>query len=229
MPIIRFSLSLVGTFEYDAVATIGLLACEIAPQGPLPANFSAMIWARMVEQNTSSPFSFDGLTGKVRFDSAGNRDLATVSVGLANWILPEAGGVARVEHAFYTQMNESVDRTWIWISGSREASSVLFTGGRTQPPIDEDLLGWWAKSMVESSATVLGILLIVCICACCFYRRLQKERRKTLLLRLRRIDTKELVKLPKIRKGGYHIFLSHVWYRHEPFERHQEQGLLQHL
>ena len=50
----------VGTFEYDAVIALGLMACAAVPEGPLPDGFGTLIWDQIAN------LSFDGLTGSVR-------------------------------------------------------------------------------------------------------------------------------------------------------------------
>ena len=38
------TMRVVGAFEFDAIAAIGLLACQVAPTGPLPSDFGTLIW-----------------------------------------------------------------------------------------------------------------------------------------------------------------------------------------
>ena len=61
----------IGTYEYDAVAAFGLLACQLAPTGPLPDSFGTDIW------NTKEHLDFHGLSNNVRFSEIGNRHSET--------------------------------------------------------------------------------------------------------------------------------------------------------
>ena len=69
----------VGTYEYDAVVAMGLLACAVAPTGPLPADFGTLVW----ENRTA--LSFEGLTGRIEFDGAGNREASTANMYVGNF------------------------------------------------------------------------------------------------------------------------------------------------
>jgi hypothetical protein len=149
----------VGSFEYDAVAAIGLLACRIAPHGPLPANFSEWLWAALTERQT---FRFDGLSGAVRFENNGNRDPTTVTLTLAN-LYTSAEPAANMgapsgahtfdrtvlaDRAYWAPVNHSVPAGlssedgsgksrgygWSWLGGSPEASGISFLGGATGMP-----------------------------------------------------------------------------------------------
>lgn len=75
-----------GAFEYDAVAAFGLLVCEVAPQGPLPANYTQALWSHL-----TSGFAFDGLSGRIRFDTMGNRDPTSTVVRLGNIVTSQQG------------------------------------------------------------------------------------------------------------------------------------------
>eukprot|EP00966_Prymnesium_polylepis_P320846 7377205-Prymnesium_polylepis.1 len=48
----------VGTYEYDAVAAAGLIACQVAPTGALPATFGSDFWG------AKTSVEFDGLSGR---------------------------------------------------------------------------------------------------------------------------------------------------------------------
>jgi ABC-type branched-subunit amino acid transport system substrate-binding protein len=76
----------VGTYAYDAVVAAGLLACAVAPQGALPADWGAQAWA------AKSGLTFDGLSGHVAFDERGNRKITTVNFQMYSVRL--AGGKA---------------------------------------------------------------------------------------------------------------------------------------
>ena len=119
----------VGSYEYDAMAAVGLLACKVAPTGALPAKFGTKLW----EAATSSTFEFEGLSGVVRFDENGDRDKRTANIQLFN-VLQAADGT------FSEPLVASFDGTrapaWAWEGGSMVASGVLFNGGFTTPPTD---------------------------------------------------------------------------------------------
>ena len=121
-------LSDIGAYEYDAVAAVGLLACAVAPTGPLPADFGARFWA--AKQNAS----FLGLTGTVSFDALGNRAAATVTHELSNVIVDASdGGVSEVLRAQYNQGQ------WVWEGGGRDASGIRYlgtAGSSSTPPPD---------------------------------------------------------------------------------------------
>ena len=68
----------IGTFEYDAVMAAGLLACRVAPTGPLPADFGTQFW------DAKESLTFEGLSGRVEFDEIGNRKPSSANVQLLN-------------------------------------------------------------------------------------------------------------------------------------------------
>lgn len=68
----------IGTFEYDAVMAAGLLACRVAPTGPLPADFGTQFW------DAKESLTFEGLSGRVEFDEIGNRKQSSANVQLLN-------------------------------------------------------------------------------------------------------------------------------------------------
>ena len=118
-----------GTYEYDAMAAVGLLACQVAPSGALPADFGTQLW----NAATSADFEFEGLSGVVRFDERGDRNQLTVNIQLYN-VLQAANG-SHVE-----LLVASYDGTkavpWGWRGGSMSASGVVFNGGADTPPND---------------------------------------------------------------------------------------------
>ena len=116
----------VGSYEYDAMAAVGLLACKVAPTGALPAKFGTKLW----EAATSSTFEFEGLSGVVRFDENGDRDKRTANIQLFN-VLQAADGT------FSESLVASYDGTrapaWAWEGGSMAASGVVFNGNASRP------------------------------------------------------------------------------------------------
>ena len=120
-PLVRDS----GAFTYDAVAAIGLLACEVAPRGPLPDDFGTRLWNAAV--GAAPPF--DGLSGRVGFDDVGNRNLTTANIVLSNLMISRAEqAVASVPRATYE------NGAWHWNGGSQAASGLVFTGESSMPP-----------------------------------------------------------------------------------------------
>ena len=72
----------VATFEYDAIVAAGLLACSIAPTGPLPADgfVGPAVW------EAKDTLEFTGLSGTVSFDAEGDRNVSSANVQLFNVI-----------------------------------------------------------------------------------------------------------------------------------------------
>ena len=109
-----------GAFAYDAIIAAGLLACEVAPMGKVPASFGTQFWA------SKKSLSFDGLTGRVQFDEKGDRGNANVLL----FNLFDQGGFSEKRVA---QFNNG---TCTWDGGSRESSGVIFNFGKVEPPFD---------------------------------------------------------------------------------------------
>ena len=116
----------IGTYEYDAVAAAMLLACKVAPTGPLPATFGTDVW------NAKEELSFQGLSGNFRLDASGNRAVDTASFQMYNVLVDEAGAVTTPLRASYDQTSKS----WIWEGGSIEASGLVYMGDSTTKPPD---------------------------------------------------------------------------------------------
>ena len=123
----------IGTYEYDAMAAVGLLACEVAPEGAaLPADFGTRLW----EAATSGGFEFEGLSGVVRFDEFGDRDKRTANIQLYNVLQASDGSVSESLVASYDGTRSVA---WAWEGGSMGASGVVFNGGFSSPPDDDDV------------------------------------------------------------------------------------------
>ena len=128
-------LSQIGAYEYDAVVALGLLACKVAPTGPLLADFGTQLW------EAKDTLNFTGLSGHVRFttDGIGNRDPSTANVKLLSWQLQVEIGDGSLgsiwDHPVLARYGEG---SWAWEGGSREASGVVFNGGGTAVPDDCD-------------------------------------------------------------------------------------------
>ena len=122
-----FFLRNLGTYEYDAMAAVGLLACQVAPSGALPADFGTRLW----EAATSAEFEFEGLSGVVRFDERGDRDQLTANIQLYNVLQAADGNLSESLVASYDGTRAV---PWVWASGSIGASGVVFNGGKATPP-----------------------------------------------------------------------------------------------
>ena len=177
-------LSQLGAYEYDAVVALGLLACEVAPTGPLNASFGARLWV------VKDTLQFAGLSGNVRFtaDGIGNRDPNTASFQLRSWQLQDVtGGSGGSGGSGGGSLGDKVlaryeEGAWMWEGGSREASGVVFNGGGTTVPDDCDgeecqdyqPPAWWLPVMIVGGVialVLLGILLLRVV------RRIKKTRR----------------------------------------------------
>ena len=143
-----------GVFAYDAIIAAGLLACEVAPTGKVPASFGTQFWA------SKQSLSFDGLTGRVQFDEKGDRGNANVQT----FNLLDQGGFSEKRVA---QFNNG---RWTWDGGSRESSGVLFNFGKVEPPFDAPLLLEDGENGLPPYLLVLvGVLASVglMLCLCC--------------------------------------------------------------
>ena len=124
-----------GTYEYDAMAAVGLLACKVAPSGALPATFGTQVW----QAATSGTFEFEGLSGVVRFDEHGDRDKRTANIQLYN-VLAEArsrklqSGDLTISEKLVASYDGTRPIAWEWEGGSMAASGVVFNGGAARPP-----------------------------------------------------------------------------------------------
>ncbi|EOD10886.1 hypothetical protein EMIHUDRAFT_215146 [Emiliania huxleyi CCMP1516] len=127
-----------GAFAYDAIIAAGLLACEVAPMGKVPASFGTQFWA------SKKSLSFDGLTGRVQFDEKGDRGNANVLL----FNLRDQGGFSEKRVA---QFNNG---TCTWDGGSRESSGVIFNlGNNGLPPYLLVIIGVLAS---------VGLMLCLC-------------------------------------------------------------------
>ena len=120
----------IGTYEYDAMAAVGLLACEVAPEGALPDDFGTRLW----EAATSGGFEFEGLSGVVRFDEHGDRDKRTANIQLYNVLQAADGSVSESLVASYDGTRSVA---WAWEGGSMGESGIVFNGGFSSPPDDD--------------------------------------------------------------------------------------------
>jgi len=125
----------IATYKYDAVAALGLLACQVAPTGSPPADFGTQLW----KAATSADFEFEGLSGVVRFDERGDRDQLTANIQLYN-VLQAADGANGANGTHVEALVASYQGTrevpWLWQGGSMSASGVVFNGGADTPPKD---------------------------------------------------------------------------------------------
>jgi len=144
---------------------------------------------------------FDGLTGRVGFDSAGDRDPVTASVGLANWFVPQDGDVSTVERAVWD------GSSWVWVGGSREASGMFFNGNRAQPPVDNNNGGTGDAIIAGiASGLVIMVIMLFLMTLCMMHAR------SKLAERLRHVATGTAVQLAPLAPGvKWHVFLSNAW------------------
>jgi len=144
----------IGTYEYDAVAALGLLICRVSPSGALPSDLGTQIWAVKEE------LEFHGLSGRVRFDAIGNRDTSTANYQLTNVILPSDGPIDLPILAKYGSDG------WEWNGGGRTASGLVYNGGMEAAPIDivpegnTDMTG-----VVAAVSSVFGSIMLIIMVA----------------------------------------------------------------
>ena len=126
----------IATYQYDAVAAVGLLACQVAPTGAPPADFGTQLWTAATSEE--SKFEFEGLSGTVRFDERGDRDQLTANIQLFNIRMLQAADGASGTHeaALVASYQGTREVPWLWQGGSMSASGVVFNGGADTPPKD---------------------------------------------------------------------------------------------
>jgi ABC-type branched-subunit amino acid transport system substrate-binding protein len=112
----------VGTFAYDAVVAAGLMACSVAPQGALPANWGSQAWT------AKSSLSFDGLTGRVEFDELGNRKIDTVNFEMYNMRLADGSATTTLVGAYDVEQKQ-------WVLPAR----LVLNGDSSEPISDRPL------------------------------------------------------------------------------------------
>ena len=122
----------IATYKYDAVAAVGLLACQVAPTGAPPADFGTQLW----KAATSADFEFEGLSGVVRFDERGDRDQLTANIQLYNVLQAADGANGTHVAALVASYQGTREVPWLWQGGSMSASGVVFNGGADTPPKD---------------------------------------------------------------------------------------------
>ena len=146
------TMRLIGAFEYDAVAAIGLLACQVAPTGPLPRDFGTLVW------EAKERLAFDGLTGKVRFDAIGNRN--GTDAQMSNLLL-ESDGVWR--EALVATVHEG---EWQWEGGSLAASGAIFGNNGAALPKDccADSASGRLRTTLATALTTVAFLVLVIVC-----------------------------------------------------------------
>ena len=110
----------IATYEIDAIAAAGLMACRGWPTGPLPADFGPQVWA------TKTKIKFNGTSGQVCFtEAAGNRALHTANYQLAN-VIVNAGGIVS-----FRLVQTLVDGNWVQAT---PGVALQFPGNHAQPP-----------------------------------------------------------------------------------------------
>ena len=146
----------VGSFEYDAIAAIGLLACQVAPTGPLPEDFGTLVW------EAKEKLTFEGLSGTVRFDAIGNRGAGGALMN--NLLLDESDGSWR------EALVATVRGEWEWVGGSFEASGAVFGNNGAEMPRDDLTVGSSEVSLsviVAVTAVAFMLLLIAGVLLLC--------------------------------------------------------------
>jgi len=135
----------IATFEYDAVVAAGLLACNIAPTGPLPAEgLGPSVW------EAKGGFTFDGLSGTVSFDDEGDRNVSSANIQLYNVIEVNAhvarGGTASTPSTpahmtlDLSSVNASTLRHHKWPIAEYQDGEweyhgdIVYAGGHDYPP-----------------------------------------------------------------------------------------------
>ena len=160
-----------AAYAYDAIVALGLLACEVAPSGPLPTDFGTLGWQNMT--NMTDGLKFDGITGTVEFNRVGSRDKSTANFELQNELL--IGGKFEREPLARYEF-ESDNFTW-------QGESQLFSFGQTgpvqnpqplPPPVENKTPAWLLAVVGAAGAGILVIFVGVY-----FLRRqlLRAERR----------------------------------------------------
>jgi ABC-type branched-subunit amino acid transport system substrate-binding protein len=117
----------IGAFAYDAVAAAGIYACEIAPTGPVPADFGNLFFKR----NFAGSARFTGLTGDVAFTGSGDN----------------ATGSRDVETAHFQMLSKKLLGT---TSGTYESSAVgTFNSGTWKLESQPTFCGDSAAAVVD--------------------------------------------------------------------------------
>jgi len=181
-----------AAYAYDAIAALGLLACEVAPSGPLPTDFGTLGWQNMT--NVTDGLRFNGTTGLVEFNEFGSRDKLTANFELHNELLDAGGKFEREPLARYDFATDHFD----WYDGSKwydaNGHSLVYSFGQPGPvqnpqpasPTSDDKTPVW----IWAAAGAAGAGILVIFVGVYFLRRqvLRAERRfgvsKTILFRL---------------------------------------------
>ena len=185
------TMRVVGSFEYDAIAAIGLLACQVAPTGPLPEDFGTLVW------EAKEKLTFEGLSGTVRFDAIGNRGAGGALMN--NLLLDESDGSWR------EALVATVRGEWEWVGGSFEASGAVFGNNGAEMPRDDLTVGSSEVSLsviVAVTAVAFMLLLIAGV----IWRRYWLASHDTFRLKA----TGKPPVLPKLERSSWHLFLSHT-------------------
>ena len=171
----------VASYAYDAIAALGLLACEVAPSGPLPTDFGTLGWQNMT--NVTDGLRFNGTTGLVEFNEFGSRDKLTANFELHNELLDAGGKFVREPLARYEFESDHFD----WYDGSKwydaNGHSLVYSFGQPGPvqnpqpasPTSDDKTPVW----IWAAAGAAGAGILVIFVGVYFLRRqvLRAERR----------------------------------------------------
>ena len=142
---------------YDAIAALGLLACEVAPSGPLPTDFGTLGWRNLT--NVAEGLKFDGTTGIVEFNEVGSRDKLTANFQVQNELL-DGGRFVRTPLASYDFEKDRFN----WLDDG-DVHRLVYSFGQQGPvlnpqplPTPDDKMRAWI--LVVAGAAGAGMLLI---------------------------------------------------------------------
>ena len=103
----------ISSYEYDAVAAIGLMFCTLWPYGPIPnvvnmekGYFPTADWGELFYAARAN-LSFEGASGNVSFDESGNRPASSANLELLN-LLVNASTCAHPQHTIIMCRNHHV-------------------------------------------------------------------------------------------------------------------------
>ena len=169
----------IAAYAYDAIAALGLLACEVAPSGPLPTDFGTLGWQNMT--NVTDGLRFHGTTGTIEFNRVGSRDKSTANFEVQNELLV-GGKFEREPLARYNFATDHFD----WYDGSEwydaNGHSLVYSFDQPGPvknpqplPTPDDTTPAW----IWAAAGAAGAGILVIFVGVYFLRRqlLRAERR----------------------------------------------------
>jgi len=111
----------VGTFEYDAVAALGLYACMYQPEGPVNKSWSNWI------MSDPTRLSFNGLSGEVAFSETGNRHSLSANYRMFVAKVDATGTSFELKQSYNSALNK-----WELLQGQE----MTFLGNSPTVPMD---------------------------------------------------------------------------------------------